>query len=717
MTPLLPSSCSVVKTSDARLTPRGLSATLAAIVSGAIAVGIAGCSGPGSPDASGPPDAFGPDVRGLGFDAGPPCESADDCDDDIDCTTDLCGEEGLCLHQPDSAACDDDTFCNGQEICDTRRGCVAGPRETCDDGDVCTVDRCNEEMKTCDRETRDLDADGDPDFFCMGGTDCDDFDPTRNGMVAEVCTDLIDNDCDSTIDEPECGRPAHDVCEDALVISASGTFILESGGAAPDYTLGCTSGVRQDLVAAIEIPEAGGPRDLSVELQGDLFVTAASLRTDCADMTTDLSCRSGYPATIRMRALEPGTYYLILSSLGGPGEMALDVEITEPTPLPTNDTCAMATEIPVPMGGTYAGSFIGVGDEATYSCGSSGQADLYYTFTIPAGAERTVNVSLNSDTGEGVNFAVLDGCTGTERRCAYGSPATARTYRLAPGTYVIAIEGPSWIEVDYTLNVVFEAASDPLPGDLCGTAIPITPGTRYTGTLVGAEDDLAIECSFRAPEILHTFTLAADADVTIEVNGGRSYLSTAIATSCPIPSGMRSLFCGSGLPARGRIRGMTRGTYYLYVEGTRAGAYTVDITASSPPATVVEVADNDTCGSAHDIPAAGGLFHGSTATLLHDYAPVSCGSTGTAKDATFELTLTTRQRVIASTAGSTIDTVLYMLGAACSPELACDDDAAGSGDSLLDRTLEPGTYFFVVDAFSSATAGEYFLEVLVEPAP
>jgi hypothetical protein len=64
-----------------------------------------------------------------------------------------------------------------------------------------------------------------------------------------------------------------------------------------------------------------------------------------------------------------------------------------------------------------------------------------------------------------------------------------------------------------------------------------------------------------------------------------------------------------------------------------------------------------------------------------------------------------------------MDTVMYMLGASCSPELACDDDGAGSGDSLLDRTLEAGTYYFVVDAFSSATAGEYFLEVLVEPAP
>ncbi|MBX7192661.1 MAG: hypothetical protein K1X94_11415 [Sandaracinaceae bacterium] len=687
----------------------------AALLALAVSATAGACGGPSNPDAGAAPDVQFDDTARR-FDAGPPCMTDADCDDGVMCTMDRCGDDGLCQHQVDPASCDDGIFCNGQELCDPRRDCVPGPRETCDDGDVCTVDRCNEERKTCDRAPRDLDADGDPDFFCMGGTDCDDFDPTRNGMVAEVCEDLVDNDCDTMVDEPDCGRPAHDVCDDALVIDASGTYVFETGGAAPDYTIGCTAGVRQDMVAALVIP-ADGPRDVSLELQGDFFVTALSLRTECAVTTTETTCRSGYPATVRARALEPGTYYLILSSLGGPGEMTLTVELNEPTAPPMNETCASATEVPFPAGGTYTGSFIGVVDDAMLECGSSSQPDLFYTFTIPEGQSRNVNVSLTSHTGDGMSFAVLDGCAGSTLRCAYGSPAQARTYRLGPGTYVVAIEGPSWVEVDYDLSVVFEPASDPVTGDLCATAIPVTPGTTYTGTLVGAEDDVAIECSYRAPDMIHRVTLTDDADVTIVVDGGRSYLSTAISTTCPIPSGMSSLFCSSGLPARARIRGLSAGDYYVYVEGTRAGAYTLDITATSPPASVLEVSGNENCATATVIPATGGLFHGSTVTLMHDYTPTTCGSSGTAKDAVFSLTLTSRQHVVASTAGSTIDTVMYMLGGSCSPELACDDDGAGSGDSLLDRTLEAGTYYFVVDAFSSATAGDYFLEVLVEPAP
>ena len=678
--------------------------------------GLSACGGPSGPDASVAPDAWAPDARGLRFDAGPPCQRASDCDDGVSCTVDRCGDDGLCLHALDSTACDDDIFCNGAEICDPRRGCVAGERESCDDSDVCTVDRCNEERKTCDRSPRDLDADGDPDFFCMGGTDCDDFDPTRNGRVAEVCLDLVDNDCDGMTDEAGCGRPAHDVCDDALRIEAPGTYVVESAGAAPDYTLGCTSGVQQDLVATLVIPP-GPPQDVSLELQGDLFVTALSLRSDCDSAASELACRSGYPATVRTRGLAPGNYSIVLSSLGGPGEMTLTVDLSDATPPPPNETCEAALEVPVPMGGAYRGSFVGVRDDIELACGSPGQADLFYAFTIPEGGAQTVNVSLASDTGEGVNFAVLDGCGGSTLRCAFGSPAQARTYRLGPGRYVIALEGPSFREVDFSLNVVFEPPSDPIAGDLCTSAVPVTPGTSYDGTLVGAEDDLAIECGFRSPEVVHRFTLAEDADVTVEVDGGRSFLSTSLATACPLVPGQRSILCSGGVPARLRVRDLAAGEYFLVVEGTRAGSYSLDVTATSPPASVIDVTGNDTCATAQVVPPTGGLFRGSTTSLLHDYSPSACGASGTAKDAVFSLTLPTRQRVVASTVGSTIDTVLYMLADSCGPELACDDDGAGSGDSLLDRTLEPGTYFFVVDAFSSATAGEYSLEVLVEPAP
>src|SRR6185436_10327846 len=107
----------------------------------------------------------------------------------------------------------------------------------------------------CEHGPRDLDQDGDPDQFC-DGTDCADRDPTRSGLIRELCDDGEDNDCDGTVDEggstdgggadagavdggpgSGCGRPAHDTCADPLQITASGTTDLFLDGASPDFTL------------------------------------------------------------------------------------------------------------------------------------------------------------------------------------------------------------------------------------------------------------------------------------------------------------------------------------------------------------------------------------------------------------------------------------------------------------------------------------------------
>lgn len=91
-------------------------------------------------------------------------------------------------------ACDDGLFCNGAEVCSPDRGCEPGPSpcavdEICqEDKDVCAT--------ACDNDP-DADGDGYPSVACMGGTDCDDQDPTIHPGATEVCApDMIDEDCD-----------------------------------------------------------------------------------------------------------------------------------------------------------------------------------------------------------------------------------------------------------------------------------------------------------------------------------------------------------------------------------------------------------------------------------------------------------------------------------------------------------------------------------------
>lgn len=655
---------------------------------------------------AGEPDT-GPRIdSGPRMDAGPECASDEDCDDGVLCTMDRCGEDGVCRNGVIPTACDDGVFCNGVERCDVEAGgCVpAEMRETCNDDDVCTIDRCIEDVDECRHFPRDLDEDGDPDWFCEGGGDCNDSDPTVSSVVGEVCDDLVDNDCDEIVDEPACGRPRYDLCDDPLDISAGGFFTVNTTGATFDYALSCGFGSRPDVVATFTLTE---PRSVTIEGEADTFSVVLSLRTTCDASASEITCESGFPGTIRRRSLDAGTYFVVISG-NTPGEISLDVSFDAPIDPVANDTCATALPIG-PTGGTFTETFVEVRDDLTIGCGFSGSPDLVYTFTTTT--EQDVRVTAQSTTGESMAWEIRSTCTDATSalRCVYGGPATGRVYRLPAGTYFVVVEGPSYRDVDFMLTVELLTPSDPPAGDLCSDPIPLTVGTAYTGSFLDMQDDIDVSCGFRYRDVAHSFTLPSASDVTIELDGG-TFANMSLRGTCD--DGASQLICVSGDPARTRLRGLGAGTYYVIAESSSGSSYTLRVDAA-PPTMVVPVSGNDTCATAHVVPAAGGLFTGNTTGLVNDYTAV-CGSGAGSPDAAFELTLTGRSRVVASTEGSSYDTVLHIHRDPCtSAELHCDDDGGAGVTSLLDRVLDAGTYYIVVDGFGTGSTGSYVLDVTV----
>lgn len=652
-------------------------------------------------------DAPDVDASDAMSDALPPeCAVDEDCDDGVDCTRQICDERRQCRNPVDPAICDDGVFCNGVEQCDPVDGCTAGPRETCSDDDVCTIDRCDEDEKLCRHSPRDFDEDGEADFRCEGGTDCDDRDPTRATSVAEICTDGVDNDCDEVIDEEECGRPDHDLCEDALDISAGGTFVVSSDGATADYSATCGGAGRKDLALTFTLTE---PQDVSVSADGR-SVTWVGLRTTCDDRMSEFECQSGFPAIARARSLEAGTYYALVFDLGG--EIVIEAEFADPTPPATNETCD--TPIDVGAGGVFTGSFVDVADDVRTDCGTGAAPDLTYSFTIAdADGPQDVLVTAVSLTGETMSIAVRSDCAdeATEVRCARGAPVGTRLHSLPAGTYTVIVEGPSFREVDFTLDVRFEAPTAAPDGDTCGNAIALALGDVTLGSLADKQDDHQTSCGFFYRDAVYSFEITERSDVTVEVDGG-SFSNVSVRTDCADETSQ--LRCTSGRPARGRLRDLPPGTYYLIVESFSGMGFNISVTAA-PPTVSMSVMGNDTCDEAVVVPEAGGLYTGNTTAMLNDYETSTCGSMARSNDATFELTLTSMRRVVASTEGSAFDTVLHLHDGSCmtGAETSCNDDGGDGSTSLIDRTFDPGTYFFVVDGFGTSSAGDYTFEVVV----
>lgn len=668
---------------------------------------LAGCDTPVVPDV----DA-GNDAAFQLPDGSVPCATAADCDDHIACTNDIC-QPGVmvCGHTADHARCDDGIFCNGTEMCDFRLDCVSvSAHETCDDGNVCTLDRCIESSRMCEHLPRDLDEDGDPDFFCAGGTDCDDRDPTRSGLAPELCDDFVDNDCDDMIDESDCGRPAHDACDDPLAITASGITVLHVGGATADYSSSCGS-TRPDVVTTLTLTE---PHDVTITGEGDFDTVTLILRSACTDLSSELDCDNGYPGTLRRRAMPAGTYYLIVQS---GGDVTLDVELTDPTTPPPNETCTTPIVIPS-TGGHYTGNFVDTTDDVSISCNTGG-ADLVYQIELTT--ESDLGVTLNSPMGQYVYWSVRSACstTSSEVRCEGGAPADGTLHQLAAGTYFIVIEGPSYAEVDYALTVDVSPSTPPVQGDTCSDPIPLTLGTAYTGTLSGSEDDLDTTCGYFYRDVVHTFTLTEASDLDLEIDAGTAYVNASLRSTCD--SSGTQLRCVSGAPLSSHVRAAPPGDYFVVLEGGRAGAYTLTVSATTPPTVPMPASGNQTCGSAVTIPeATGGYWTGTTVGMLNSYDPALCGISGspTAPDVAFRLDLSAPARVFATTEGSAFSTVLMRYTGTCrsGAETACNSYSGVGGRGQLVESLDRGTYFYVIDGFDDA-AGSYEFQVFITPTP
>ena len=642
-------------------------------------------------------------------DPGPPdgtiaCTSDDDCDDAIRCTRDICDARGVCVYRLEPAVCDDGIFCNGTEVCDPVEGCLPGVPETCNDDDVCTIDRCDEEAKLCRRTARDFDEDGEADWFCEGGTDCDDRDPTRGTTINEVCEDGIDNDCDEDIDEADCGAVRYDACDDPLDVSAGGFFELTSLGAVPNHELGCAPSGRRDLVLTFDLAEA---KDVTIRAEGR-SITYVALRSVCEERTSEIECNSGFPGSLRRRALAAGRYYVLIADIGG--DVGVEVVFQDPSDPPANESCAMPLDISA--GGTISGSLIDVADDMSTRCGSSNAPDLVYTFTTTE--ERDVLLSAVSLSGDSLSVAVQQTCgdEASELRCVRGSTASTRLHQLPAGTYFVVLEGSAARENDFSLDIAFEPPTPPPAGDVCANAIPITAPATVTGTLADKQDDIDLSCAFNYKDMVYELTLTERSDLAVVADGDGSFMYVGIQETCGVESSQ--LRCTSGDPSRSRLRDLAPGTYHLVVESFSGTSFELQVEASAPTVPV-PVTGNDTCETAHRVPPTGGLFTGTTVTALADYETALCGSGAMSNDVAFRLDLTSRKRVVATTDGSAFDTVLHLHTGMCVSmgEVACNDDGGEGSTSRIDRTLDAGTHYFVVDGWSSGRAGEYFFEVTV----
>ena len=192
---------------------------------------------------------------------------------------------------------------------------------------------------------RDMDGDGfgdiattlvdcaPPTGWVWDSTDCDDSASTVNPEHREVCSDLIDNDCDGLGDDedPDCDCPDHGYIEDEDLGSETGSSVRTGSTVGEDdtYTYGeCGSSGAPDRFFLFEAPETAC---YTVTTEGSTYDTLLRVLDACEG--TSIACNDDYPSLgLRSRvdvSLEEGdTVFIVVDgySSWSSGDYILNIE-------------------------------------------------------------------------------------------------------------------------------------------------------------------------------------------------------------------------------------------------------------------------------------------------------------------------------------------------------------------------------------------------------
>ncbi|MDF2698206.1 MAG: hypothetical protein K0S65_6589, partial [Labilithrix sp.] len=663
-------------------------------------------------------DDAGPEVDPT---LGGPCTEDVQCDDLIPCTFDRCDKDlSRCRNTPDDTQCADSEYCNGQETCVLRKGCAPGPVVTCQDDNNCTIDRCVEATRSCERGPRDSDGDGDPDDHCSPKRDCDDTDPTVSSQRAEICGNFKDDNCNGQVDEQPCSTAANDACSTALAVTAAGTFLLNTTAAKKDYATSCTvtnPGAARDIVLAITVP-AGDAKDVLVRAKTSApsNEVAVALEATCGVAGSELGC-GRVPAAPEARAIARSvatgtTVYAIVTTQA---ESAVDVtvDLLPASTKPTNESCTAPQA--VPLDAPFTVSLVDPAKDLPSSCDTARTGELTYAFTLADPRDVRIFASTLLGSGEAVVSLRDTTCT-DELRCRLGSTPPVFARNLAAGTHVFSVAGST--QIDTSVVVKTYPPTPTPPNQSCSTAPDITPNTALTVDLSGQEDAIRNGCLPGGPNAAYKLDLAQPSDVLLigrfpQGDVGAVSLNRAACTMADL------IECAPGTtPQRASRRNLAAGSYRAVI--TDQKGLSAQLTALVRPTVPPTVVTSDDCINPQTIPETGGFFTGDTTNATAEFS-AGCDSPGQpiggANDQLLRLVLTQQRRVVFDMSGSVNTTVLNVRSGDLCPGIevpnTCNVGTSASR-SFLDTTLAAGTYWIQLDGYAGAV-GPWNLDVRVLP--
>ncbi|MEZ4391384.1 MAG: hypothetical protein R3A48_09840 [Polyangiales bacterium] len=506
--------------------------------------------------------------------------------------------------------------------------------------------------------------------------------------------------------------------------------VVRFGGLRATVLMTCEGSVTRNARDGLIPLVINTPSDVTITAQptgSDLVVLALYRAGGCGLPSGEVRCvnpgRLGDTARLMVSSLEPGTYYVSLSSvLGSPTTVT-----ATPTPARPRRRGDVCPGVPITPDGPAVtldtANFQTTADDGTV-CGAASSSSSWvdgvfsYTLTEP----RDVTVTVDTVEGGGLAMELRRSCGRRESAvppCVTGTSVRRTVRNQEPGTWYVSVDRRASSGGRTLRARVTTATPTPLdPADRC-PGVALTEGV-VTVTPVEAIQGDAPQVCLRSPRADAYYSFVAPPaghDVLVHVQGQGEPVSMTLQSTCGGEALVDCIASGEREAPNlwRRLQGLTPDQRVTLAVGAAQSRDTLGVSYVTVPAAVrTAVSGNNSCSRAATIPREGGLFTGSNSAGDRSRS-IACGGLACfgGRRVYYRLDLTERRRVVLSALGSSFDTVLSLYSGECpgrAVDGACSDDAIGSA-ALVDVTLAPGRYTAVLAGCGISAEGNYALDV------
>ncbi|MFI5298402.1 MAG: hypothetical protein ACHREM_09910 [Polyangiales bacterium] len=445
-------------------------------------------------------------------------------------------------------------------------------------------------------------------------------------------------------------------------------------------------------------------------MPGDAYLCDTGNEIECSDDSEGSTTKSH----IELVA-DPGDYGIVIGGYDASDRGDFEVRTRLDDPPSLEKVCAAArTLIP---GVKQTDSIGGLGSAFQASCATSAGDEVLYKLDI----KQRSRVRLQAKSGAGdVVLSVRRHCEeeSSEEVCSNAFHIDGYSWlgTREPGVYTVIADTADPTRsgtIDLTADVAPELGAGTADGDTCKYARPISSTPSVTFDTFAATADIQTGCTADAgADVVYKLDVKTKSHVTITPGEDEGAHVVAIQKSCGDRRG--ELACDALSAGRPIEATLDPGSYYVVIKAKKADSF---------GRVKVGIRVRDLAGAAAACKSApvitnGKSVSGSTRDKADNFSSPGCGGVATLQnsgDMTYQFTLKERSKVTLSLNSSTFSQAILSLRSDCSDpskgEIVCSNQYSKS----INRDLDPGTYYVVVDGWQTKAEGDFTLDLSTKP--